>query len=429
MPMNRVQKESYAMEKKSLFLLLYLFYLAGVRHDEVILRSFGFHFDPTCNFKAIVGKGSDVHKYAIHIFSSTARVDFEAVDKPGEINLFAISKKRTADLYVPKQAFHAYFSNSDFVATGILEGKPFDLHFEGQGEQSFINRILARKDDSQKNEPFLLWLMRLFVSKLPIDLVMGAGINKDYGAKNWTELVTSLNSTYYGGSEEDEAEVHHYAGKDLLTSPSLYRSSTFHVYKALAHELYEFEEARSFNDPNSTLYKCVDFLESHRGTSVITYNYDTNLEYLCKKRKLLYCTVYDDNSFSVKNAVATIYHVHGLLPYERYDQRKFTDSLIFTESDYYYLYNNPYSWNVAKQLHDFKFNVCFFLGISLTDPDMKRLLELAQNYLKFNFIFMKKEEGYEEKAFETIASYFFSFDLIIVWVDDYAEIGEWLKKL
>lgn len=428
--MNRTQKENYATRKKALFLLLYLFYLADVRHDEVILRSFGFHFDPTCNFKAIVGKkGGEVCKYAIHIFSSTSRIDFEAVDQPGEINLFAVSKKRGAEHYVPKHAFHAYFSNSDFIATGTLEGKRFAMRFESQTEQSFINRILAQGEKNKDGETFLLWLMRLFVSKLPIDLVMGAGINKDYGAKDWTELITSLNTAYYDNSGRDEAEVHHYAGKDLLTSPSLYRSSTFNVYKALSHELYEFKEARSFNDPDSTLYKCVDFLEAHPGSSVITYNYDTNLEYLCKKRKLLYCTVYDDNSFSVKDAVATIYHVHGLLPYERYDQKKFTDSLIFTESDYYYLYNNPYSWNVAKQLHDFKFNVCFFLGISLTDPDMKRLLELAQNYLKFNFIFMKKEKGYEEKAFETIASYFFSFDLIVVWVDDYAEIGEWLKRL
>ena len=144
---------------------------------------------------------------------------------------------------------------------------------------------------------------------------------------------------------------------------------------------------------------------------------------------MLYSTIYDDNSFTVKNAIATIYHVHGLLPYGKYDQEKFTDSLIFNESDYYYLYNNPYSWNIAKQLHDFKFNVCFFIGISLTDPDMKRLLELGQNYLKFNFIFMKRQKGYSPSVFNIISSYFFTFDLIVIWVNEYEEIGDWLKRL
>ena len=90
---------------------------------------------------------------------------------------------------------------------------------------------------------------------------------------------------------------------------------------------------------------------------------------------------------------------------------------------------NPYSWNIAKQLHDFKFNVCFFIGISLTDPDMKRLLELGQNYLKFNFIFMKRQKGYSPSVFNIISSYFFTFDLIIIWVNEYEEIGDWLKRL
>ena len=121
--------------------------------------------------------------------------------------------------------------------------------------------------------------------------------------------------------------------------------------------------------------------------------------------------------------------MHGLLPYDRFHESKFVDSLIFNESDYYYLYNNPYSWNIAKQLHDFKFNCCFFIGISLTDPDMKRLLQLANNYLKFNFIFMKKEKGYAQTVFRDIANYFFSFDLIVVWVDEYSAIGSILNSL
>ena len=207
------------------------------------------------------------------------------------------------------------------------------------------------------------------------------------------------------------------------------KASGFDTYRSLNHELYEFKEAKSFNDPDSTLYRCVEFLSKHSGTEVITYNYDTNLEYLLKKRSIRYVSVYDDFAFADNEAVTKIFHVHGLLPYDRYNETRFTDSLIFNESEYYYLYNNPYSWNIAKQLHDFKFNACIFIGISLTDPDMKRLLELAKNYLKFNFIFLKKMDGYSSTVYKSLTLYFFSFDLIVIWIDEYSEIGKWLETI
>ncbi|MGN1278772.1 MAG: SIR2 family protein, partial [Candidatus Onthovivens sp.] len=200
-------------------------------------------------------------------------------------------------------------------------------------------------------------------------------------------------------------------------------------YKSLNKELYLFDEAKSFNDLNSTLYKCVDYLEKHPYTNVITYNYDTNLEYLLKKRGIKYTSVYDENSFVNKEALTTIFHVHGLLPYDKYKESKYINSLIFNESEYFYLYNNPYSWNISKQMHDFTFNTCLFIGVSLTDPNMKRLLEASANPLKFNFIFMKKEEGFKESTYRSVTNYFFSYDLITIWIDKYEEIGLWLSLI
>ena len=60
---------------------------------------------------------------------------------------------------------------------------------------------------------------------------------------------------------------------------------------------------------------------------------------------------------------------------------------------------------------------------------MKRLLELAKNYLKFNFIFMKKEENYSETVFKDMTAYFFTFDLIVIWVDSYNDIGRYLDNI
>ena len=69
--MEHQERESYILQKKALLLQLFLFYYSDVSYDSIVLRSFGFSFDPTCNFKAIVkSKKSHIHKYGTHIFSS-----------------------------------------------------------------------------------------------------------------------------------------------------------------------------------------------------------------------------------------------------------------------------------------------------------------------------------------------------------------------
>ena len=253
----------------------------------------------------------------------------------------------------------------------------------------------------------------------------------DYGAKDWEHLVTSLNLDFYKDDEELVKEIQHYVGSELFVSSKIIKTNGFDVYDSLNAELYLFKEAKSFNDPSSTLYNCVDFIQRHcnEKITVITYNYDTNFEYLLRKRGVSYNTVFDDTSFISKRTNTDIFHVHGLLPYEKTKETKYTDSLIFNESEYFFLYNNPYSWNISKQLHDFTFNCCIFIGISLTDPNMKRLLELASNYLKFNFIFMKKEKGYSPRVYRDVTNYFFTYDLITIWIDEFSDINEWLKLI
>lgn len=434
--MKKQDRENYIFAKKSLLLQLFLYYYSDVSFDSIVLRSFGFNFDPTCNYKAIVkSQKGHIHKYVTHIFNSLSGVNLEKMDVMGNVNIIKVKAIRGGEFYEPEASLNIYFNGAQFYAIGYMEGKKLTYKY-APSKMSITDDLLFHLGTDKKlshinhsAESFVLWLMKLYTSKLRVDLVMGAGINADYGAKDWSSLMDSLNNDFYKGDYKFADEIEHYVGKELFTSSMVLKTSGFDSYKSLNRELYEFDAAKSFDDPDSTLYHCVDYIERHKHTTVITYNYDTNLEYLLKKRNIRYSVVYDDNSFNNQEAQVDIYHVHGLLPYDRYDEEKFTDSLIFNESEYYYLYNNPYSWNIAKQLHDFKFNVCVFIGISLTDPDMKRLLELAGNYLKFNFIFLKKEKDYSDTVYRDLTSYFFTFDLIVIWIDEYSEITEYLESI
>lgn len=434
--MKKHERDLYIFQKKSLLIQLFLYYYSNVSYDAIVLRSFGFRFDPTCNYKTIVkSKKENIHKYVTHIYPTLSGVNFEKMDVMGNVNIIGVKNIRDAEFYEPEASLNIYFDGAQFYATGYMEGKKLQYTLKSD-PKCVMDNVLYRlgydeklKGINESADNFILWLVRLYTSKLHVDLVMGAGINLDYGAPSWFALLEALNNDYYQGDYKYSNEIQHYVGKELFTSSMILKTSGFNTYKSLNHELYEFEEAKSFDDPDSTLYSCGQYIINHPHTSVITYNYDTNLEYLLRKQGVRYTVVYDDNSFVDKETVVDIYHVHGLLPYDKYNETKYTDSLIFNESEYYYLYNNPYSWNIAKQLHDFKFNACIFIGISLTDPDMKRLLELASNYMKFNFIFLKKEKDYSETVYQDLTTYFFTYDLIVLWIDDYKDIDAWLKLI
>lgn len=435
--MEKNNSDQYIFQKKSLLILLYLFYINDVKFDSLSMRSFGFSFDPTCNFKVIIKlQNNDMHKYAVHIYNSSSNINYKLMDVQANINIIKVNKLNSEEFFFPNNSLNVYFDSSRFIASGFIENQKisYELKYEKDYEYNnnlfyLLEKVGTKENCNKSANSFILWLLRLFTTKLHTDLVMGAGINCDYGAKDWKCLVDNLNNEFYVNDSSLIGEVQHFVGDELFVSGKVINTGGFDVYKFLNKELYLFKEAKSFNDKDSTLYKCVNYIEKHPRTSVITYNYDTNLEYLLKKRNLRYCTIYDDNSFVDNDSIVDIYHVHGLLPYNCYSNKKFTNSIIFNESEYYYLYNNPYSWNISKQLHDFKYNVCIFIGISLTDPNMKRLLELGANYFKFNFIFMKKEDGYNEKTYKDVTNYFFAYDLITIWVSSYDEIGKWLELI
>ena len=62
--MEKITSEAYLFRKKCLLILLYLYYLNGIDYQNITFRSFGFHFDPTCNFKVIiVSEKEHIHKY------------------------------------------------------------------------------------------------------------------------------------------------------------------------------------------------------------------------------------------------------------------------------------------------------------------------------------------------------------------------------
>lgn len=75
-----------------------------------------------------------------------------------------------------------------------------------------------------------------------------------------------------------------------------------------------------------------------------------------------------------------IYHVHGFLPQD--GDIGAGNKITLGEFVYHEQYNNIYSWNNIVQINKFRDNTCLFIGTSLTDPTIRRLLDIAKSQKK-----------------------------------------------
>ena len=118
--MEKNKREKYIFDKKCLLILLYLFYINDVSYNSIIFRNFGFHFDPTCNFKVIVtSKKGHVHKYIVHILKDATSINLlKELDIQGNVNIVKVDNCLDLNFYEPSQSLNIYFDEANFIANG-----------------------------------------------------------------------------------------------------------------------------------------------------------------------------------------------------------------------------------------------------------------------------------------------------------------------
>lgn len=122
-------------------------------------------------------------------------------------------------------------------------------------------------------------------------------------------------------------------------------------------------------------------------------------------------------------------------------------ALIFSEEDYHEVYRDAYCWSNITQLNAFRENVCLFIGCSLTDPNLRRLLDIAARSSDFprHFAIMKRKMQEKPQAdnvrdrrllkiYQRIdnsirEAYFRTLGINVIWVDDFTEIPKILNSL
>ncbi len=168
--------------------------------------------------------------------------------------------------------------------------------------------------------------------------------------------------------------------------------------------------------------------------SVITYNYDTLIED-CLKAKGKSCFSVYKNSRDESNSFP-VYHVHGIV--FRKNESEQPEDIVLTEDDYHQVYSEVFDWSNVEQLHALTRCTCFFIGLSLNDPNLRRLLEIAQRGSSKSvrhYVFLERKSEYDEtgkteKDFQIRENMLADLGLNVIWYkgdDEYRELPKLLK--
>ncbi len=252
--------------------------------------------------------------------------------------------------------------------------------------QRRTNRPLSPEDSIQ-----FIQLNKAYNSKKLV-LILGAGVSKSCGLPDWKDLLKILQNNIYIRENDFEDRIYFikklflkmFNRNELVLARNLHHHSSLGLEDDDCIVFEKFVRCALYRNNKSKKSKLLDEiirLSSDDGGQkkldcIITYNYDDILEhYLEKDNQENYRSIY--YSETEEPGTIPIYHVHGFLP--RNGNLTNKNRIILSEEAYHALYNTSNAWTNKTQLDKFIKNKCLLIGLSLNDPNLRRLLDSAKN--------------------------------------------------
>jgi len=319
------------------------------------------------------------------------------------------------------------------------------------GDSLFIESIVGKKIPRQA----YLNSLRSAFEQDQLVLFLGAGVSHSGGMPAWSELLNRLINLLIKEklknnlSKEDETEIVNYFKSESPDSPliiarilrdALDDKFPDYVRKALYQDFH-------LNKSSSTLIEEIANLcipqRGHQGlVAVVNYNFGELLELELEKKGVKYLVIVSEEDTPTPNELP-IYHPHGFLPHKGKLSEKWRSSLVLSEDAYHSQFIDSYSWANITQLNLLRNNVCLFVGFSMKDPNLRRLLEISQmkkSGLRHYVILKnhwKPTKKTTKQITKTLADIFKSLEerslaklgISIWWVDDYDEIPKIFREI
>ena len=253
-----------------------------------------------------------------------------------------------------------------------------------------------------------------------VTLFLGAGVSIDAKLPSWDSLleriVASLNA---GGATLSYDSVSKDAGKSTLITARALRMASAGVpfENVVKHALYATSAQKS--DLVDSLVAAIE-QKGSRITGVITYNFDNVLENNLSKP---FCSVTDENR--INPGTFPIFHVHGFIP----DSASMPSSqIVFSEEAYHEVYKHSYHWSNIEQMHALANTSCCFIGLSMIDPNLRRLLDIASERDKdfYHYAFLRRPE-FEDP--DTVDKMLTELHVKVIWYMRFSQLPKMIKRV
>lgn len=418
-------------------------------------------------------------------FKKTQTLIFNLINKDQYNSIIFVTLLEENDALVLEKNLSNSYPNSKF------EFKVYSKHFLNQillDLKEEVNEIVDKlfsvkiqnlvfsktENWKSKRENLLKELQSQYKNSGKTSLLLGAGVSCSANLPSWDELISSLFITYLVNSSSENKELSTMPATEYVETIK-HISKTFsekYLRSALLSARYlrtgfftQNQDSKSFiKELQKNLYNkerkesdlikiigklCIPTRTGAKVKSIITYNFDNLVEQHLDNANLKYRSIFLDND-KYSNEELPIYHVHGFIPQniELDNDNSFEKmDLIFSEEGYHRMYSNPYHWSNLIQLSILKENTCIMIGLSMDDPNLRRLLEIAQtgNESIQHFAFLKRiniseiskktkrsvylESSFLERHHNLQELMFSELGVNIIWFEEFAELPSLLNQL
>jgi hypothetical protein len=309
---------------------------------------------------------------------------------------------------------------------------------------------------------FQLRELRTHFDSGELSLFLGAGVSVEGGVPAWANLLRSLLASLFGkklrGANKRDLSQRFAELFQKNFSPSALMIAQY-LKNGLGNDFLEtIRNALYPSDPKSCplIDEIVELCRPQRNKqtlqSIVTFNFDNLLEENLTRSSIKHSPVYAEGQRPSRSELP-VYHVHGFLP--RQGPLTKDNDVVFSEDAYHSQFIDPFSWSNLTQLSHLNQYTCLFVGLSMTDPNLRRLLDVSMRrnpgrvanhyYFKKRYVVrevfsktekmeVEKELGQNPEDFVRLVHTMEEQDarnlgLNVIWVDTYEEIPVILKGI
>lgn len=280
--------------------------------------------------------------------------------------------------------------------------------------------------------------LRSDFKKGTISFFLGAGISRPFGIPDWSNLLQRIVESIHPENEIRGHLIKNNANPLILARYIRSKFPSKENFNLLVHQnLYEKYIDKSDDYTLRALTKYAErTVAMGKDVRLITYNFDCVVEKFISDHAIGLSVKSSDLTYNRSNHThVDVFHCHGRLPFEA--SEAINSQIIFDENEYHSAYYDQYNWSNMRQMGMLMEMNCVFLGISLTDPNMRRLIDFASKQRAGespHYIFRRVPDTYfsathaDEIAISEQIMAIFEADALslgcrTIWIKDFSDIS------